>query len=145
MRQPDVWMEWAAFLAAAIPALHFLWIILEHRGRQRVQLDASLQPVWTPDSRKGLRARVYNSGGMTVNTEWIEFETPTTRWAIPVDAAPPLERGRVEYLAISWLELLRHGIDPDQPVRVRVRADLGREFYSRWAAFVPAPRDGGKR
>ena len=125
-----------ALLAALIPALHFVWLIVEWWMSRRVRLEPRLQSVYTADGRSGIRARIRNTGGRTVNTEWVVFETRARRVDLPVDLQPPLARGRIESWAISWRELLDHGISGEEPIRVRVTVDAEREFVSRWTVFA---------
>src|ERR1700730_18385184 len=109
-----------ALLAALIPALHFGWLIVEWWISRRVPLEPRLQSVYTADGRSGIRARIRNTGGRTVNTEWVVFETKSSRLRLLVDMEPSLARGRVESWAVSWRELLYHGIRREEAMRVRV-------------------------
>jgi len=123
-------------VAAAISALHFLWLLHERWSNQRVRLDAKLQAVCTPDARTGIRAWIRNTGGQVVNTEWLVFETRLRSWRIAVDARPPLAKGRVESWAVTWNDLVKQGIEPGEPMRARISVDLGREFVSDWTPVL---------
>lgn len=132
-----------SLLAALIPALHFVWVLMERWTSRRVRLEPRLKAVYTADGRTGIRARISNTGGKTVNTEWVVFETSAARMQLSVDTEPPLPSGRIESWAVSWRELLQHGINREEAIRVRVKLDVDREFVSRWTVFgTPSRRLG---
>ena len=123
-------------LAVLIPGLQLVCLLLEWWTSRRVRVEPRLQPVYTADGRSGIRARIRNTGGQTVNTEWVVFETTSSRLRIPVDMEPSLARDRIESWAVSWRELIRHGISREEAIRVRVKLDVEREFVSRWTVFA---------